>query len=88
MKKVKVNSIIKPETIEQYGDYIWIRKNIEEKEIIEEETTYTAYFYDEILLKNADLNFVKNNFDDIFLNPENYSDYIIQINGEYISERR
>lgn len=88
MKKVKVNSIIKPETIEQYGDYIWIRKNIEEKEIIEEETIYTAYFYDEILLKNADLNSVKANFDDIFLNPENYSDYIIQINGEYISERR
>ena len=88
MKKVKANSIIKPETIERYGDYIWIRKNIEEKEIIEEEATYTTYFYDEILLKDADLNFVKNNFDDIFLNPENYSDYIIQINGEYISERR
>lgn len=85
---MKVNSIIKPETIEQYGDYIWIRKNIEEREIVEEETTYTAYFYDEILLKNADLNFVKANFDDIFQNPENYSDYIIQINGEYISERR
>jgi len=85
---VKANSIIKPETIERYGDYIWIRKNIEEKEIIEEEATYTTYFYDEILLKDADLNFVKNNFDDIFLNPENYSDYIIQINGEYISERR
>lgn len=85
---MKANSIIKPETIERYGDYIWIRKNIEEKEIIEEEATYTTYFYDEILLKDADLNFVKNNFDDIFLNPENYSDYIIQINGEYISERR
>lgn len=85
---MKVNSIIKPETIEQYGNYIWIRKNIEEVEIVEEEHTYTSFFYDEIVLKNIDLNFVKNNFDDIFLNPENYSDYILQINGEYISERR
>lgn len=85
---MKANSIIKPETIEQYGNYIWIRKNIEEVEIVEEEHTYTSFFYDEIVLKNADLTFVKNNFDDIFLNPENYSDYILQINGEYISERR
>ncbi len=85
---MKVNSIIKPETIEQYGDYIWIRKNVEEIEVVEEEHTHTMFFYDEVLLKNADITFVRNHFDDIFLNPENYSDYVIQVNGKYVSERR
>ena len=52
---MKVNSTIKPKRIEQNGDYIWLRKNIEEKTVQEEERTYTMFEYDEILLKNLSL---------------------------------
>ncbi|WNO30049.1 hypothetical protein [Oceanotoga phage vB_OteS-UFV02] len=83
---MKVNSNIKPNRIQENGEYIWLRKNIEEKQIQEEERTYTSYFYDEIVLKNIKLQTVKNKFEDIFKNPQNYN--VIQINGRYISDRR
>jgi hypothetical protein len=83
---MKVNSNIKPDRIQENGEYIWIRKNIEEKQIQEEERTYTTYDYDEIVLKNTTTQEVENNFDDIFENPQNYN--VIQINGRYISDRR
>jgi hypothetical protein len=83
---MKVNSTIQPLRIEKNGEYIWIRKNIEEKQIQEEERTYTTYDYDEIVLKNTTTQEVENNFDDIFENPQNYN--VIQINGRYISDRR
>lgn len=80
---MKVNSTVQPKRIEQNGDYIWIRKNIEEKEIQEEERVYTIFEYDEIVLKNTTLQEVENNFEDIFNNPQNYN--VIQINGRYTS---
>ena len=80
---MKVNSTIKPKRIEQNGDYIWIRKNIEEKTVQEEGRTYTIFEYDEIVLKNTTLQEVENNFEDIFNNPQNYN--VIQINGRYTS---
>jgi hypothetical protein len=80
---MKVNSTIKPKRIEQNGDYIWLRKNIEEKTVQEEERTYTIFEYDEIVLKNTTLQEVENNFEDIFNNPQNYN--VIQINGRYTS---
>lgn len=83
---MKVNSNIKPNKIQENGEYIWLRTNIEEKQIQEEERAYTSYFYDEIVLKNTTLQTAKNNFEDIFQNPQNYN--VIQINGRYISERR
>ena len=83
---MKVNSNIKPDRIQENGEYIWLRKNIEEKQIQEEERTHTSYFYDEVVLKNTTLQIAKNNFEDIFENPQNYN--VIQINGRYISDRR
>ena len=79
---MKVNSTVQPQKIEQNGDYIWLRKNIEEKTVQEEERTYTIFEYDEILLKNTTLQEVENNFEDIFNNPQNYN--VIQINGRYV----
>jgi hypothetical protein len=84
--KMKVNSNIKPDRIQENGEYIWLRKNIEEKQVQDEERTYTTYDYDEIVLKNTTTQEVENNFDDIFENPQNYN--VIQINGRYISDRR
>lgn len=83
---MKVNSTIKPLKIQKNGEYIWLRKNIEEKTVQEEERTYISYFYDEVVLKNTTLQIAKNNFEDIFENPQNYN--VIQINGRYISDRR
>jgi hypothetical protein len=80
---MKVNSNIKPDIIQENGEYIWLRKNIEEKQIQEEERTHTSYFYDEVVLKNTTLQIAKNNFEDIFENPQNYN--VIQINGRYTS---
>jgi hypothetical protein len=83
---MKVNSTIKPKAMQKNGEYIWLRKNIEEKQFQEEERTHTSYFYDEVVLKNTTLQIAKNNFEDIFKNPQNYN--VIQINGRYISDRR
>jgi len=83
---MKVNSTIKPLKIQKNGEYIWLRKNIEEETVQEEERTYISYFYDEVVLKNTTLQIAKNNFEDIFENPQNYN--VIQINGRYISDRR
>jgi hypothetical protein len=80
---MKVNSNIKPDRIQENGEYIWLRKNIEEKTVQEEERTYTIFEYDEIVLKNATLQEAENNFEDIFNNPQNYN--VIQINGRYTS---
>jgi hypothetical protein len=80
---MKVNSTIKPKRIEQNGDYIWLRKNIEEKTVQEGERTYTIFEYDEIVLKNTTIQEVENNFEDIFKNPGKYN--VIQINGRYTS---
>jgi hypothetical protein len=78
-----VNSTIKPTAIQKNGEYIWLRKNIEEKQVQDEERTYTIFEYDEIVLKNTTLQEVENNFEDIFNNPQNYN--VIQINGKYTS---
>jgi len=80
---MKVNSTIKPTAIQKNGEYIWLRKNIEEKQVQDEERTYTIFEYDEIVLKNTTLQEVENNFEDIFNNPQNYN--VIQINGRYTS---
>jgi hypothetical protein len=80
---MKVNSTIKPTAIQKNGEYIWLRKNIEEKQVQEGERTYTIFEYDEIVLKNTTLQEVENNFEDIFNNPKKYN--VIQINGKYTS---
>ena len=80
---MKVNSNIKPDRIQKNGEYIWLRKNIEEKTVQDEERTYTIFEYDEILLKNTTLQEVEKNFEDIFKNPGKYN--VIQINGRYTS---
>jgi hypothetical protein len=76
--KAESNGI--PELIEQYGEYIYIRKDIEEIPATEERDK--CYRYDEMLLKGYTYDFVEQNKDDIFANPGNYN--VIQINGVYV----
>ena len=74
-----VGSNSTPNLIEQYGEYIYIRRNV--TTILETEERY-----DEMLLKGYSIEFVEENKDDIFANPSNYN--VIQINGVYTGDKR
>lgn len=69
-----------PNLIEQFGDYIYIRRNVEYVE--ETEDRDACYRYEEILLKGYTYEFVEENKEDIFANPDNYN--VVQINGVYV----
>lgn len=79
---MKVNSTIQPKEIQQHGKYIWLRTNIEEKQIQDDDRIYNIYEYNEVLLKDITLQEVENHFEDIFENPQNYN--VIQIDGRYV----
>ena len=76
-----VESNSTPNLIEQYGEYIYIRRNV--TTILE---TEKCFEYDEMLLKGYSIEFVEENKDDIFANPSNYN--VIQINGVYTGDKR
>jgi hypothetical protein len=79
-----VGSNSTPNLIEQYGEYIYIRRNVTTIPETEERDEY--FEYDEMLLKGYSIEFVEENKDDIFANPSNYN--VIQINGVYTGDKR
>ena len=79
-----VGSNSTPNLIEQYGEYIYIRRNV--TTILETEEREEHFEYDEMLLKGYSIEFVEENKDDIFANPSNYN--VIQINGVYTGDKR
>ena len=79
-----VGSNSTPNLIEQYGEYIYIRRNV--TTILETEEREECFEYDEMLLKGYSIEFVEENKDDIFANPSNYN--VIQINGVYTGDKR
>lgn len=75
---VKVHSNEIPTDIEQVGNKVYLRKNVED--FVTED--FSGYQYDEILVEGYTFEFVTEHYEDIFMHPENYN--VVQINGRYV----
>ncbi len=86
----KVQSSHEPNLFERFGEKVYIRRNVEQKEYTmdmgDETETHSGFEYEEMLLEGYSDTFINENLSNIWQNPENYN--VIQINGLYTQKHK